>query len=46
MALQISKTHRKYDGKMLTLNASKSTIQMQNDKSGVIDFYKPVDNFR
>jgi hypothetical protein len=46
MDLQISKTQRKYDGKMLTLNTSKSNIQMQNDKSGNIDFPMPIDNFR
>ena len=36
---------RKYDCKMLTLNASKSTTEIQNDKSGVIVLSKPIDNF-
>jgi hypothetical protein len=45
MDLQISKTQRKYDGKVLTLNISKSTIQMQNDKCNIIDFPMPIYDF-
>lgn len=41
-----TKTERKYDGKVSTLNISKSTIQMQNDKSNIVNFPMPIDNFR
>ncbi len=39
------KDPEEYDGKMLTLNISKLTIPIQNDKSCVIDFPMPIDNF-
>ncbi len=46
MGFQISNTKRKRDGMMLALNISKSTVQMQNDKGGIVDIPMPIDNFR